>query len=91
MVEACYTLAVCVHGARCICRGAASQRVQCDRGIPAVSYRRMSDCVGPKSRKIQRLSSVGPVGAAYSGSPEQAAPVAPASQACVRSYSLVFK
>ena len=32
-------------------RSAASQRVQCDRGIPAVSYRRMSDCVGPRSRK----------------------------------------
>jgi hypothetical protein len=54
-------------------------------GISAVSYRRMSDCVGPRSRKIQRLVSVGPVGAAYSGSPEQAAPVAPASLACVRS------
>ena len=73
-----------MHGARCI-RSAASQRVQCDRGIPAVSCRRMSECAGLKSRKNQRLISVGPVGAAYSGSPEQAAPVAPVSQTGVRS------
>ena len=55
------------------------------RGIPAVSYTRMSDCVGPRSRKNQRLVSVGLVGAAYSGSPERAAPVAPVSQTGVRS------
>ena len=80
-----YTSSMCAWCTVYIRRGAASQRVQCDRGIPAVSYRRMSDCVGPKPRKKQRLVSVGLVGAAYSGSPERAAPVAPASQACVRS------
>ena len=66
-------------------RSAASQRVQCDRGIPAVSYRRMSACVGPRSRKSTACIRWTSRRCLQWLSPEQAAPVAPASLACVQS------
>jgi hypothetical protein len=95
VVEACYTRAGCVYMVHDVYAGVQQARGHSVRGgirnayhgIQAVSYRHMYACVGPRSRKINGFYplGVGPVGAACSGSPEQAAPVAPASQACVRS------